>query len=106
MIDFLIDFWSIFARFWRLSWGQVGTKMRKTRVPKNDQKMLKKKSHEFCKLRKESGVLAPNNPFGIFKSRGPEVQGTIKYIRDTPLRAEGTVADIYIYTHMHSCKNI
>ena len=37
----LIDFWSIFGRFWDPSWGQVGPK-----IEKNDAKLDAKKHHE------------------------------------------------------------
>ena len=51
-------------------------------------KMIKKKSHERTQ---GIWVLAPNKPLGPAPPEGP---ATLHYLRDTPLRAKGTVADM------------
>ena len=56
---------------WEPSWNQVGTKIRKNRIPKNHQKMTKKKSHRGPAMNRCCG------PLKYYKPRFPRDRRTI-----------------------------
>ena len=67
-----IDFLTILGPFWEASWHQVGTKIKKKRVPKRYQKMSGKKG-----LRENRGAMRKMGR-GPLKSINPGVQGGIQ----------------------------
>ena len=94
---FLMALGPILGRFWRPSWDQVGSKIGPRRDQNRYQNMVKKMIENLvCEgMQGDAGRRGKSGCWSLrtIQSMAP---GNLQGLRDTPLRARGTVADIDI----------